>query len=43
MGSPLGVNLSLQDDVVGAKTFLDGKAQHISGISAKGQTLIRST
>jgi peptide/nickel transport system substrate-binding protein len=39
MGSPLGVNLSLQDDIVGAKAFLDGKAAHISGISAKGQTL----
>jgi ABC-type transport system substrate-binding protein len=39
MGSPLGVNLSLQDDIVGAKTFLDGKAAHISGISAKGLTL----
>jgi peptide/nickel transport system substrate-binding protein len=39
MGSPLGVNLSLQDIVVGAKAFLDGKAQHISGISAKGNTL----
>jgi ABC-type transport system substrate-binding protein len=39
MGSPLGVNLSLQDDVVGAQAFLDGKAQHISGISAKGNTL----
>jgi peptide/nickel transport system substrate-binding protein len=39
MGSPLGVNLSLQDDIVGAKAFLDGKAAHISGISAKGNTL----
>ena len=39
MGSPLGVNLSLQDDVVGAKAFLDGKAARISGISAKGLTL----
>ncbi len=39
MGSPLGVNLSLQDDIVGAKTFLDGKAARISGISAKGLTL----
>jgi ABC-type transport system substrate-binding protein len=39
MGSPLGVNLSLQDDIVGAQAFLDGKAQHISGISAKGLTL----
>ena len=39
MGSPLGVNLSLQDDVVGAQAFLDGKASKISGISAKGLTL----
>ncbi len=39
MGSPLGVNLSLQDDVVGADTFLAGKAAHIAGISAKGLTL----
>jgi ABC-type transport system substrate-binding protein len=39
MGSPLGVNLSLQDDIVGAQAFLDGKAAHISGISAKGLTL----
>jgi ABC-type transport system substrate-binding protein len=39
MGSPLGVNLSLQDDIVGGKAFLDGKAAHISGISAKGLTL----
>jgi ABC-type oligopeptide transport system substrate-binding subunit len=39
MGSPLGVNLDLQNVVAGADTFLAGKAQHISGISAKGQTL----
>jgi peptide/nickel transport system substrate-binding protein len=39
MGSPLGVNLSLQDDVVGAQAFLDGKASKISGITAKGLTL----
>src|SRR3954462_219929 len=39
MGSPLGVNLSLQDLIVGGKAFLDGKAQHISGISAKGNTI----
>jgi peptide/nickel transport system substrate-binding protein len=39
MGSPLGVNLSLQDDIVGAQAFLDGKASKISGISAKGLTL----
>jgi peptide/nickel transport system substrate-binding protein len=39
MGSPLGVNLSLQDLVAGGAAFLDGKAQHISGITAKGNTL----
>ncbi|HST13642.1 MAG TPA: ABC transporter substrate-binding protein, partial [Gaiellaceae bacterium] len=39
MGSPLGVNLSLQDVVVGGKAFLEGKAAHISGITAKGNTL----
>jgi peptide/nickel transport system substrate-binding protein len=39
MGSPLGVNLSLQDDIVGGAAFLAGKSAHISGISAKGQTL----
>src|SRR5438105_5590217 len=39
MGSPLGVNLSLQDLVVGGTPFLDGKASRISGISAKGLTL----
>jgi peptide/nickel transport system substrate-binding protein len=39
MGSPLGVNLSLQDVVVGGKAFLDGKASKISGITAKGNTL----
>jgi peptide/nickel transport system substrate-binding protein len=39
MGSPLGVNLNLQDVVVGGAQFLAGKSQHISGITAKGQTL----
>ena len=39
MGSPLGVNLDLQDDIVGGVPFLNGKAQHISGITAKGLTL----
>src|SRR3954447_4363691 len=39
MGSPLGVNLSLQDAVVGADKFLAGKESKISGISAKGNTL----
>jgi ABC-type transport system substrate-binding protein len=39
MGSPLGVNLSLQDDIVGGQAFLSGKASKISGITAKGLTL----
>ena len=32
MGSPLGVNVDLQDIVVGGDAFLAGKPQHISGI-----------
>ncbi|HTR34199.1 MAG TPA: ABC transporter substrate-binding protein [Gaiellaceae bacterium] len=39
MGSPLGVNDDFQDVIVGADAFLQGKAQHISGITAKGLTL----
>jgi peptide/nickel transport system substrate-binding protein len=39
MGSPLGVNLDLQDTIVGGTQFLAGKSAHISGISAKGLTL----
>jgi len=39
MGSPLGVNLDLQNTVVGGAAFLAGKSAHISGITAKGQTL----
>src|SRR4051794_31661134 len=39
MGSPLGVNLDLQKDIVGGEAFLAGKAAHIAGISAKGLTL----
>jgi peptide/nickel transport system substrate-binding protein len=39
MGSPLGVNLSLQNDIVGGQPFLDGKAAHISGIKARGNTI----
>jgi ABC-type transport system substrate-binding protein len=39
MGSPLGVNDQFQNVIVGALPFLNGKAQHISGISANGLTL----
>jgi peptide/nickel transport system substrate-binding protein len=39
MGSPVGVNINLQDMIVGASAFLDGKAARISGVSAKGMTL----
>ncbi len=39
MGSPVGVNDQFQNVVVGAQAFLDGKAQKISGISAKGLTI----
>ena len=36
MGSPLGVNLSLQDDIVGGKAFLDGKAAEDLGHLGQG-------
>jgi peptide/nickel transport system substrate-binding protein len=39
MGSPVGVNDQFQSVIVGAQAFLDGKAQKIAGISAKGLTL----
>jgi peptide/nickel transport system substrate-binding protein len=39
MGSPLGVNDQFQNVVVGGNAFLDGKAQKIAGITAKGLTL----
>jgi peptide/nickel transport system substrate-binding protein len=39
MGSPVGVNDQFQDVIVGANAFLDGKAQKIAGISAKGLVL----
>ena len=39
MGSPVGVNDQFQSVIVGAQAFLDGKAQKISGITAKGLTL----
>jgi ABC-type transport system substrate-binding protein len=39
MGSPLGVNLDLQNAIVGGKAFLAGKTAHISGIKAKGNTI----
>jgi peptide/nickel transport system substrate-binding protein len=39
MGSPLGVNLDLQNVVAGGDAFLNGKASKISGITAKGNTL----
>src|SRR5206468_11162004 len=39
MGSPVGVNDQFQNVIVGADKFLAGKAQSISGISAKGLTL----
>src|SRR4029077_9146793 len=31
MGSPVGVNISLQDVIQGGDDFLNGKTQHISG------------
>ena len=39
MGSPLGVNLDLQNTIAGGAAFLAGKAAHISGIKANGQKL----
>ena len=39
MGSPVGVNIHLQDEIVGGTAFLAGKSAHISGVTAKGQTL----
>src|SRR5262249_46990693 len=39
LGSPLGVTLHLQTVMVGGAPSLAGKPQHISGITAKGQTL----
>ncbi len=39
MGSPVGVNVGLQDMIQGGAAFLNGKAAHISGVSAKGLTL----
>ncbi len=39
MGSPYGVNIKLDQELVGGADFLAGKASHISGVSAKGLTL----
>jgi peptide/nickel transport system substrate-binding protein len=39
MGSPVGVNINLQDMIVGGDAFLNGKASSISGVTAKGLTL----
>jgi peptide/nickel transport system substrate-binding protein len=39
MGSPVGVNDQFQSVIVGAQAFLDGKAQKIAGITAKGLTI----
>ena len=39
MGSPVGVNVQMDKILAGGEDFLNGKTQHISGVSAKGQTL----
>ncbi|MFN0153389.1 MAG: ABC transporter substrate-binding protein [Gaiella sp.] len=39
MGSPLGVNVKMDQLIQGASAFLDGKTQTISGVTAKGQVL----
>jgi peptide/nickel transport system substrate-binding protein len=39
MGSPLGVNVHLQNELVGGIAFLHGKSAHLSGVTARGMTL----
>ena len=39
MGSPVGVNIHLESEIAGGTDFLNGKTQHISGVTAKGLTL----
>ena len=39
MGSPVGVNIHLDTEIVGGTAFLNGKSAHISGVSARGNTL----
>jgi|tagenome__1003787_1003787.scaffolds.fasta_scaffold20899727_1 peptide/nickel transport system substrate-binding protein len=39
MGSPVGVNVGLQDVIAGGAAFLNGKSAHISGVKASGLTL----
>lgn len=39
MGSPVGVNIHLDTEIVGASSFLAGKASKISGVKASGNTL----
>jgi len=39
MGSPVGVNVGLQDVIAGGAAFLNGKSGKISGVKASGLTL----
>jgi peptide/nickel transport system substrate-binding protein len=39
MGSPLGVNVHMDELIQGAAAYLDGKANVLSGVTAKGQVL----
>lgn len=39
MGSAVGVNIGLQDEIVGGAAFFNGKASSISGVKASGNTL----
>ena len=39
MGSPVGVNIQLQNVIVGGDDFLNGKTQHIAGVTANGLKL----
>lgn len=39
MGSPMGVNISIDKLIVGGSAFVDGKSASLTGVTAKGQTL----
>jgi peptide/nickel transport system substrate-binding protein len=38
-GSPMGVNVHMDDLIVGGKAYLEGKAQTLAGVKAAGQVL----
>jgi peptide/nickel transport system substrate-binding protein len=39
MGSPVAVDIQLQNEIVGGVAFLNGKSAHIRGVTAQGLTL----